>query len=313
MEKQDNKNNQNKKVTEKRGLLAPREKYLEAGCHIGTKFKTGSMKDFIYKRRKDRLFVMNISKIDEQIRKAAELLAQYEPNEIIIVAVRTYAIAAGAKTSLILGTTLIPNRFIPGTFTNPQIKYFAEPKIVFVCDPKAEAKAICEANMMKIPVISLCDTENIVKGIDVVIPCNNKGKRSLALIFYLLTREYMMKKGMIKSYSEFTYKSRDFENTETIDEYFKTRKKDIETVSVLLQTAANEKPEDTAVLDKEQDQTQPQKGEANSVNKKDKKSIVKHEEKIKKIKIKKKIVEKKHTRKKAPDEKHNKKNPDKKE
>jgi len=204
-----------------KGLLVPQEKYLEAGCHIGTKFKTGSMRDFIYRRRKDRLFVMDISKIDKQIRKAAELMAKYDPQDITITAVRMYAGAAGAKMSLILGTKLIPKRFVPGTFTNPNIKYFREPKLLLVCDPRAEGEAVREAKMMKIPVIGLCDTENETKNIDVVVPCNNKGKRSLALIFYILTREYMMKKGMISSYSEFKYRPRDFENLDSLNEYKK--------------------------------------------------------------------------------------------
>ncbi|MCC7570098.1 30S ribosomal protein S2 [Candidatus Micrarchaeota archaeon] len=203
----------------KSNLLLPQEKYLEAGCHIGTKFKNGSMKEFIYRRRRDRLFVMDISKIDEQLRKAAEKLAEYEPKDIVVTAVRAYANAASSKMSLILGTKVISKRFIPGSFTNTQIKYFVEPEILLVCDPKAEAEAIREANIMKVPVISLADTENDTKGIDVVIPCNNKGKRSLALVFYILTREYMMKKGMIKTYSDFKYKPRDFEDLDAVSEY----------------------------------------------------------------------------------------------
>lgn len=237
------------KEKKKMGLLIPQERYLEAGCHIGTKFKTGSMRPFIYRRRKDRLYVMDISKIDEQLRKAADFISKFDPEDIVITAVRTYASAAAAKMSLILGTKLIPKRFIPGTFTNPNMKYFLEPKLLFVCDPRAEAEAIREANMMKIPVVALCDTENDTRGIDVVIPCNNKGRRSLSLIFYLLTREYMMKRGMISSYSEFKYRPRDFEDLGAIQEYLEMeerRKTEIDNKSEPEQAEQAKQPEQSA-------------------------------------------------------------------
>ncbi|MAF99015.1 MAG: 30S ribosomal protein S2, partial [Nanoarchaeota archaeon] len=47
-------------------LLIDNTEYLKSGIHIGTKFKTKYMKDFIYKTRPDGLSVMNLKKIDER-------------------------------------------------------------------------------------------------------------------------------------------------------------------------------------------------------------------------------------------------------
>ena len=84
-------------------------------------------------------------------------------------------------------------------------KGFMEPKVILVCDPKGEREAISESAKNGVPVISLCDTDNDTKFIDLVVPINNKGKRSLALIFYILAREMLLAQGKIKSYDEFTY------------------------------------------------------------------------------------------------------------
>jgi small subunit ribosomal protein S2 len=102
-------------------------------------------------------------------------------------------------------------RVMPGIFTNPNRSDFTEPGIVFISDTRNERQAIKEASKTGIPVIALCDTDNWVKFVDLIIPCNNKGRRSLAVIYYLLAREYQKEKGIIKSNEEFNYKISDFE------------------------------------------------------------------------------------------------------
>ena len=49
---------------------------LKAGIHIGTKFRTKYMDKFIYKTRPDGLSVLNLQKIDERLRLAANFLVQ---------------------------------------------------------------------------------------------------------------------------------------------------------------------------------------------------------------------------------------------
>jgi small subunit ribosomal protein S2 len=106
---------------------------------------------------------------------------------------------------MITGIPALKGRFIPGTMTNMTYKGFREPRLLFVCDPKGEREAIAEGAKNGVPIIALCDTDNETKFIDVVVPINNKGKRSLALIFYILAREMLLAQGKIKSYDEFTY------------------------------------------------------------------------------------------------------------
>jgi len=185
-------------------FLIKQETYLEAGIHIGTKLKVVDMNPFIYRVRNDGLYVLDLRKIDERIRMAGKLLAKYEPNEVMVVASRTYSGNAASVFSAVTGIKVFQGRFIPGILTNVARADFMEPKILLICDPRSERQAVTEAGNMGIPIVGLCDSDNITTFVDWVIPCNNKGRRSLALIFYLLAREYLMGKGKIASYDEFT-------------------------------------------------------------------------------------------------------------
>jgi len=184
--------------------LIKQETYLEAGIHIGTKLKVMDMEPFIYRMRNDGLFVLDLRKIDERIRLAGKLLAKYAPEEILVVASRTYSGNAASVFSSLTGIGVYEGRFIPGILTNISRDDFVEPKLLLICDPKGERQAVIEAGNMGIPAIGLCDSDNITMFLDLVVPCNNKGRRSLALIFYLFSREYMMGRGKIASYDEFT-------------------------------------------------------------------------------------------------------------
>jgi len=185
-------------------FLIKQETYLEAGIHIGTKLKVVDMNPFIYRVRNDGLYVLDLRKIDERIRMAGKLLAKYEPGEIMVVASRTYSGNAASVFSSITGIKVFQGRFIPGILTNVARADFVEPKLLLVCDPKSERQAVTEAGTMGIPIVGLCDSDNGTSFVDWVIPCNNKGRRSLALIFYLLAREFQMGRGKIASYDEFS-------------------------------------------------------------------------------------------------------------
>jgi small subunit ribosomal protein S2 len=192
-------------------LLIDQSTYLEAGVHIGTKVKTPGMKKFIYKIREDGLYLLDLPEIDRRIRFAAKMLARYDEKEIVVTASRIYAIAAASKFAEITKTKLLQGRIMPGVFTNPNRDDFIEPAIVLVSDTRNEKQAVKEASKTNIPVIALCDTDNWIKFVDLIIPCNNKGRRSLAVVYYLLAREFLKEKGIIKSNDEFNYKISDFE------------------------------------------------------------------------------------------------------
>lgn len=199
-------------MVEKTGLLVKQEIYLEAGIHIGTKIRTYDMRKFVFKRRDDGLFILDLRKADQRLLQAAKMLAKYKPEDVLVVASRAYSSNPAAKFSKLTGVGICKGRFIPGTMTNLSNKKFMEPKIIFVCDPKGERQAIAEAAGNGVPVIALCDTDNETKFIDLIVPVNNKGKRSLALIFYILAREIMLAQGKVSSYEEFKYDLNYFEH-----------------------------------------------------------------------------------------------------
>jgi small subunit ribosomal protein S2 len=191
--------------------LIGQDVYLEVGIHIGTKVKTPGMKRFIYKSREDGLYLLDLPTIDKRIRLAAKTLARYDPKEICVTASRIYSIAAATKFAEITKATLMTGRVMPGIFTNPNRVDFNEPEIILISDNRNERQAVKEANKTNIPIVALCDTDNWIKFVDLVIPCNNKGRRSLALLYFLLAREFMKEKGLIKTNEEFEYKISDFE------------------------------------------------------------------------------------------------------
>ena len=191
-------------------LLIAQEEYLKSGIHIGTKFKTKYMSDFIYKTRSDGLSVLNLQKIDERIRIAAKMLSQYKPEEILISSRRENswkAVKAFAKST---GAKVFAGRYPPGILTNPELKNFIETGIILVTDSWPDRNAINDANKIGIPVIALCDTNNQPNKIDLVVPCNNKGKKSLGLFFYLLAREYLRNIGTLGEKEDLKEKIDDF-------------------------------------------------------------------------------------------------------
>lgn len=212
-----------KESAEKTGMLIKQEKYLEAGLHIGTRMCTFDMQKFVFRRRDDGLHILDLREIDRRIRKASKIMGNYNLNEILIVASRTYSGNAALKFCELTGAKIIKGRFIPGTMTNVKLDVFCEPKLIFVCDPKNEKEAIIEAGKAGIPIIALSDSDNEVKYIDFIIPANNKGRKSLALIFCILARELLMIKGKISSYNEFKYEPSYFEELEEREETVKKK------------------------------------------------------------------------------------------
>jgi small subunit ribosomal protein S2 len=87
-------------------------------------------------------------------------------------------------------------RFIPGLLTNPVLNGYIEPQVVVVTDPIGDAQVINEAVQCGIPVVALCDTNNMTKFVDLVIPTNNKGRKALSMVYFLLTREMLRLRGI---------------------------------------------------------------------------------------------------------------------
>jgi small subunit ribosomal protein S2 len=182
-------------VSAEEELLLPRDVLLSAGIHIGTRMKTKDMEQFIYRVRPDGLFVLDIKKTDERIRVAAKFLARFEPSKIVAAATRLYAQEPVRKFCELTGATPVAGRFIPGLISNPLYPNHIEPDVIIVSDPRADSQALKEAASMGIPVVALCSTDNDFSGVDLVIPTNNKGRKALAVIYWLLARQVLRERG----------------------------------------------------------------------------------------------------------------------
>jgi small subunit ribosomal protein S2 len=192
-------------------LLLPQDTLLSAGIHIGTRTKTTDMVPFIYRVRPDGLFVLDVKKTDERIRIAAKFLARFDPSKIVAVAARLYGREPATKFCEITGAIPVIGRFIPGMLSNPIYPKRIEPGVAIVSDPKADAQAVREGSIMGIPIIALCSTDNDFRDVDLIIPTNNKGRRALAVIYWLLARQIMREKGEIPPDGDISLTIEDFE------------------------------------------------------------------------------------------------------
>ncbi|WEL18209.1 MULTISPECIES: 30S ribosomal protein S2 [unclassified Halorhabdus] len=182
-------------------LLIPVDDYLSAGAHIGTQQKTSDMDRFIHRVRTDGLYVLDVSMTDQRIRTAADFLANYEPEQILVASSRQYGRFPAEKFADAVGARARTGRFIPGTLTNPDYDGYIEPDVVVVTDPIGDAQAVKEAITVGIPVIAMCDSNNTTGNVDLVVPTNNKGRKALSVVYWLLANETLDRRGAEPAYS----------------------------------------------------------------------------------------------------------------
>ena len=186
------------------------ETYLQTGIHIGTTFKTKAMKPYIHKIRPEGLAVLNLDKIDERIIGGAKLLAQFEPKEIYVVCRRESGWKGLNLLSKVTGMNIITGRYPPGLLTNTNLKNYTESKIIFTSDTWLDKNIINDAYKNGILIMGLIDSNNTHNKLDFAIPCNNKGRKSLNLVYFLIARQYMIEKKLIEKEEDFKYKIEDF-------------------------------------------------------------------------------------------------------
>lgn len=182
--------------------LVPVEEYLAAGVHIGTQQKSKDMKNFIYRVRGDGLYILDIQETDSRIKTAAEFIAKYDAPKVLVVTSRQYGQYPAKKFAKAIGGIYKVGRFIPGMLTNQNMPKYIEPDVVIVTDPIGDAQAIKEGVQSGIPVVALCDTNNMTKYIDLVIPTNNKGRKALSMVYFLLAREVLKARGIATSLTQ---------------------------------------------------------------------------------------------------------------
>jgi len=176
-------------------LVTSLDNYLAAGIHIGTLQKTADMKPYIYKVRSDGLYILDIKTTDAHIKAVAKFLAKFPKDKVLVVSRRQYGQKPIKDFAALTGAIAIAGRFVPGTMTNPNYKGFMEPEVVIVTDPRGDEQAIKEASDTGVPTVALCDTDNLASGVDLIIPTNNKGKKALSTIYWLLAKGLLQERG----------------------------------------------------------------------------------------------------------------------
>jgi small subunit ribosomal protein S2 len=195
---------------EAKELLIDEDTFLTCGVHIGTKQKSKDMEPYVYKVRDDGLRILNVNMTSEKVVEASQFLKDFDPKDVLVVSARQYGWKPAKKFAESCGFECIAGRFTPGRLTNPEMRFFIEPKVIVLTDPAADAQAFREATNISIPVIAMCDSNNLTTNVDIVIPGNNKGRRSLALIYWLLSREILRIRGELGA---------DEDLEETIDDF----------------------------------------------------------------------------------------------
>src|SRR5215510_13101449 len=190
---------------------------LATGIRVGTPVKTKFMSSFIVRANPEGLYILDITKTLSRIDVAAKFISRVEISKVALTSAREYGKTPVQKFCEITGATSILGRFMPGTFTNPSLPNYMEPEIVLVTDPQADQQAVLESTRAGVPVIAIANSDNVTSLVDLIIPANNRGRKALATVYWLLAREVLKKQGKIKSDSEMPLSIDDFE-TKLVEE-----------------------------------------------------------------------------------------------
>jgi len=190
---------------------------LATWIRVGTPVKTKFMAPFIVRANPEGLYILDISKTLSRIDVAAKFISRADIARVAITSAREYGKTPVQKFCELTGAMSILGRFMPGTFTNPSLPDYMEPEVVVVTDPQADQQAVIEATRAGVPVIAISNSDNVTSKVDLVIPANNRGRKALATVYWLLAREVLKKQGKIKSDSGMPVSIDDFE-TKLVEE-----------------------------------------------------------------------------------------------
>lgn len=196
------------------------EKMLQkTGIRVGTPVKTKYMSPFIVKATPEGLYVLDMNKTLERIDVAATFISRMPLSKVAVCSAREYGKTPVEKFCEITGAMPILERFMPGTFTNPSLPNYVEPSLVFVTDPQADQQAVLEATRAGLPVIAIANSDNVTSKVDLVIPANNRGRKALATVYWLLAKSVLAETGEINADEQPIDKIVYKENTYVIDDF----------------------------------------------------------------------------------------------
>ena len=163
----------------------------ESGSEPGTDEDDGTVHD----EAEARWDTSSISFQDAPPHRRRRVIAFSGPANTVVYASKDYGRVPVEKFCEVTGAIAVTGRFMPGTFPNPLFPGHLDAELVVVADPASDAPTLIEAAKMGIPVVAICDTDNITDDIDIVIPGNNRGRKALAAIFWLLARSVLTNSG----------------------------------------------------------------------------------------------------------------------